>query len=540
MTQTTLAISLTNGPAKVGTNYAITGHLQESGSGKRIDNVEVTLKRRTKETPWETIETKNTNDEGNYDFSRSEQNKGVYEYQTHFARTRNWSVSNPPDFWESTVSDILRVRVRQSNQILAYEVISVLCVATVIALILVAQTTLRAFAPNNIVVILSLLIPVVVIAIALFCNAWLVAGHSKRNVIAALGFIDLVAGAAILLVLAYAVNSIYQFFAWLFFFATTAILFFGLAHVCLREHSGPRNIFDASGFLILLAGAVYFALTGIYVNRLVSWLLLMLAFSVLIFYLGPIVFSTRGNWHLRGLDWYGVLVDGRNRVSLVRFQMVIWTILVIATFAEAALANVASGAKDPVFIVTIPNNLWLLLGISVTALPVTLLATRPSVNADPPRVDDAIALRKAKEQAASESQEIDQSDAILNRAVLDTSLTKKAETSVRLFKVTQPNGDVETVILQGVAAARPRVEDARLKDMFTGDEIANYGYLDPSKVQLFVFNIMLILVYAVALGSFFMKVQPTYTVLPNVPDTLAVFLGVSNGAYLTYKAAPLF
>jgi hypothetical protein len=540
MTWTTLRIALSNGPAEVGKDFTITGYLQESDSGKGINNVTVKLSRRTKNTAWVSSGDVRTNNEGKYTSSMNIQDSGVYEYQTCFERTRNGPAGNPPDFWESATSDILKIRVRKPRQIQVYRVISELFIVAAVATTALTQNTLRAFVPDNIAVIISLLTPIAVIAIALFYNAWLIAGHSKRHVICALGFIDLVVGAATLFALAYDGGAVYQFFAWLFLIGTIAIACFGLAHVCLRDLSGPRNVLDALGFVTIFVGAVYFALTGIYINRLVSWFMLMLALSLLIFYLGPIVFSRPGNWHPRGLDWYGVLVDGRNRVSLVRFQVVIWTILTLATFTEAALANVAYGSQNPVFVIVIPNNLWLLLGISVTTLPVTLLATVPNVNASDPHVDDAIALRKAKEQAAYVPPEIDESDATLDRAVLDTKQTKKTETSVRLFKVKQPNGDIETVILQGVAAARPRVEDARLKDIFTGDEIANYGYLDPSKVQLFVFNIMLILVYAVALGSFLYQFPPPYTTLPNVPDTLAVFLGISNGAYLTYKAVPLF
>ena len=73
--------------------------------------------------------------------------------------------------------------------------------------------------------------------------------------------------------------------------------------------------------------------------------------------------------------------------------------------------------------------------------------------------------------------------------------------------------------------------------MLMGDEITNFNYVDISKAQLFLFNVVLIIVFSVALGGYFMG-QPPFTTLPNIPDFVAIFLGISNGTYVNFKAIP--
>lgn len=62
----------------------------------------------------------------------------------------------------------------------------------------------------------------------------------------------------------------------------------------------------------------------------------------------------------------GLLIDGRNMLSLSKLQMVLWTVIVISGLIAAAIANMAYG-KDPLNI-TIPPELWLLMGINTTSL----------------------------------------------------------------------------------------------------------------------------------------------------------------------------
>ena len=52
--------------------------------------------------------------------------------------------------------------------------------------------------------------------------------------------------------------------------------------------------------------------------------------------------------------WLGILIDDRNKYSLSRFQMILWTLIILSSFMGTVLANVrlnlivyVSGAVDP-------------------------------------------------------------------------------------------------------------------------------------------------------------------------------------------------
>jgi hypothetical protein len=62
----------------------------------------------------------------------------------------------------------------------------------------------------------------------------------------------------------------------------------------------------------------------------------------------------------------GILIDGRNRMSLSRFQLVIWTVIVLSSFYTAVLWRLSAHAGTPTDL-AIPQELWLALGISVTS-----------------------------------------------------------------------------------------------------------------------------------------------------------------------------
>jgi len=65
--------------------------------------------------------------------------------------------------------------------------------------------------------------------------------------------------------------------------------------------------------------------------------------------------------------WRGLLVDERNKMSLSRLQMILWTIIVLSGFLTVALLNIRSRQADALSI-TVPPQLWLLIGISTTSL----------------------------------------------------------------------------------------------------------------------------------------------------------------------------
>lgn len=92
----------------------------------------------------------------------------------------------------------------------------------------------------------------------------------------------------------------------------------------------------------------------------------------------------------------GVLVDSRNRVSLAKIQMAAWTVLILSAYAAAALGNIGTGQADPLN-VSIPNELWLAMGISTTSLIGAPLILNPK------KRDAKTAERNAEYTASSSS-----------------------------------------------------------------------------------------------------------------------------------------
>jgi hypothetical protein len=66
-------------------------------------------------------------------------------------------------------------------------------------------------------------------------------------------------------------------------------------------------------------------------------------------------------------DWRGILVDTRNKLSIARLQLLLWTSFVLSGWLAVVLADVAAGARDPLA-VSVPQGLWAAIGVSTASL----------------------------------------------------------------------------------------------------------------------------------------------------------------------------
>lgn len=198
--------------------------------------------------------------------------------------------------------------------------------------------------------------------------------------------------------------------------------------------------------------------------------------------------------------WRGALVDDRNRMSLARLQLVLWTVLVLSAFIAAALANVGAG-EDDALEVSLPEELWLAMGISLTSLAGSVL------------------VRNTKEQtvqvAQLSAQQRDRMDDYM-RARGIASAWKKGEV---------------------VGFGEPK--NATWDQLFAGDGEDTTPFVDLSKVQMFFFTILLVLAYAFALGDQLYDVDTKIEELPDLDSGSIVLLGISHAGYLTKKAVKL-
>lgn len=194
--------------------------------------------------------------------------------------------------------------------------------------------------------------------------------------------------------------------------------------------------------------------------------------------------------------WQGLLIDERNKISLSRLQMALWTIVVLSAFFTAALFNITSGNSGDPLAIGIPPMLWTLMGISTTSLVGSPL------------------IRNTK-----------------------TARPANAAEQARTLGVLQQQGNANATA-QGQIVVNNAPQDARIADLFQGEETGNAAHLDLGKVQMFFFTLILVLSYAIALGNMFATIAGFIDGFPPLTEGQVALLGISHAGYLLNKAAP--
>jgi len=196
--------------------------------------------------------------------------------------------------------------------------------------------------------------------------------------------------------------------------------------------------------------------------------------------------------------WLGALIDSRNVMSLARLQMIGWTILVLSAYLTAALSNIYSGETDPLSI-ALPQELWLLMGISATSLVGSPLILSMKIGKAP-----------------------------------------NADEVARTFGRLAQQGDApETLIAKGQIVANKDLSMARISDIFTGEEVGNAAHLDLARLQMFFFTVVTLFAYAVMLGSMFIRhAGGAIGELQPLDQSMVALIAISNGGYLASKAVP--
>jgi len=195
--------------------------------------------------------------------------------------------------------------------------------------------------------------------------------------------------------------------------------------------------------------------------------------------------------------WRGALIDERNKISLSRLQLVLWALLVLSAYLTAAFGNLTSDYADALAI-SIPGDLWILMGISTTSLVGSPLLKSNKTRSTPDH---------AQEQRT--------------RALL----------------VSQGVDD-HKVKTEGLIVVNAEPRDANWSDLFKGEESGNAGLLDVAKIQLFYFTVIVVIAYAAALGHMFWTNAVPFEAFPDLSSGMIALLGISHGGYLTNKAIP--
>jgi hypothetical protein len=301
------------------------------------------------------------------------------------------------------------------------------------------------------------------------------------------------------------------------------------------------NFIERPGVLALVSSLIIIAIfvSGLFAPKGWNWALVMLFMIVFIALIG---------WLITG-RFSGIFINERNKMTLSRFQLVIWTVIVLSAFLAIALERVKAGALDPLAI-ALPTQLWALLGISTASLvgsPLILSTkvqktpTQPAKETAEKLLVRARALNNPEiRNTLAAEEKIKADDKKLGARALTTEESNardKNTAAVLKIKADAKEDIKKNADANGILDSNKNFGDANFSEMFTGDEMDNKGLIDMAKVQMFFFTLIIAFSYMVLLVNLIMTVEPAgLNSFPALSDGLVALLGISSGGYLTNKA----
>jgi hypothetical protein len=256
---------------------------------------------------------------------------------------------------------------------------------------------------------------------------------------------------------------------------------------------------------------------GVGGKALIAWILDFLLILVILALIGRGIDGTKPSF-------WRVLVDSRNRISLSRFQIVLWTVVIVSAFWTIVLARVSDSIQNPGGYqcangsqacaapcdVTLPPLLWALMGISLSST-----------------VASGVILENKARRTEAEAP----------KSVPTWAALTDAE---KIRESWWPEGTAgKEFTNRGAVAIRNDDQSPSFLDMFKGDNTGDLSYVDFGKVQSFFFTVVAVVTYAAALGAEMVGTTAISTLVqfPPLSEGLVIILGISHAGYLAGKAA---
>jgi uncharacterized membrane protein YvlD (DUF360 family) len=307
-------------------------------------------------------------------------------------------------------------------------------------------------------------------------------------------------------------------------------------------YRGISHVFLFGVVAILIAAVIVVAFNQS-IRPILIWLVLLALLTALL-----LVIS-----HAYTHRWLGLLIDERNKYSLSRLQMALWTMIVLSAFITAVLANLqlvqlvtVTGAVNPPQVVFAP----------VGTLVVDVLAQVGVYDPDDSTISpdvDVSQLDLASTVHDGEVIYVPLKDEVSPQAVAQSDEESTGQITTPI-SVQIPS---EVWLLLGISTtslvASPLIKnrtpdqivknqsatEAKLSDLFRGEQTGDITQLDLGKVQMFFFTVIVVGAYAIALASMFITRElSAITSLPALDSGVIAMLGVSHAGYLTNKAVP--
>lgn len=263
--------------------------------------------------------------------------------------------------------------------------------------------------------------------------------------------------------------------------------------------------------------------------------------------------------------FWAVFVDNRNMVSLSRFQIVLWTLVVLSAFWTIGLARVGdywfgghaeryvwraadlqfeSPLEEPAaeqgqpedtaaeeeapgdadaeeaertrfgpLELKLPAVLWALMGISVTSAVASPL------------------IKQDKKQRTETNQE--DYSRMLRTTLRSSGRTEEPPPGAQA----EESGEGSEFDTTGAVVYRNEDYEPKFFDLFRGEDPKSLFYLDIGKVQNFFFTVVAVITYALAIGAAIGAAGSIAALFefPDISEGLLAVLGISHGGYLLNK-----
>jgi hypothetical protein len=254
--------------------------------------------------------------------------------------------------------------------------------------------------------------------------------------------------------------------------------------------------------------------------------------------------------------WLGILIDDRNKYSLSRFQMLLWTMMILSAFLAAVLANIQLQLlitinvvdEPPPMVVsersgTLVGDALLHVGILQSDPETGILFPSPDLDVDLSQINLAEPLsdgqiievprRGQTLSTTANSQENDNTGS-------NSPLSVQIPTEVWLLLGISTTSLVAAPLIKDqksdAIVKNQSASEAKLADLFRGEESGNVNLLDLGKVQLIYVTLIVIGGYAIAVAYVFLRTQSFVASLPALDGGVVAMLGVSHAGYLSNKA----
>ncbi|MGB7539551.1 MAG: cell envelope integrity protein TolA [Anaerolineales bacterium] len=288
-------------------------------------------------------------------------------------------------------------------------------------------------------------------------------------------------------------------------------------------------------------------------------------------------------------QWFGILIDSRNKISLSRFQITLWTVMILSAYLTLAIPRVlAMVGENPALDqaqalnIFFPEQVILAMGISAASFTGANLImsnkrskqVRMDLRLTPEAAGDRLnqaksecidAEKKLLQLAQDENNrklELEAAAAGIEKAKTDDDKLlaekKQIKASLLLEAALQDKekaaGNLETIkkslkfaedefaainASQGLLHKNADPSEAQWADLFRGAEIGNYKLVDMSKVQMLFFTVVVIVAYGTAILALLsnpgMLLSPEGVSFPEITSSLNALLGISHGTYLSVK-----